>query len=49
VQNYDRIVGAHDLDHDRKEITKDEADHAWTAIQVILKELLNIEYEPYLE
>lgn len=24
---------------DRKEITKDEADHAWTAIQVILKDV----------
>jgi len=49
VHNFDRIVGAHDTQQDRKYISKDEADHAWTAIQVILRELLGIEYQPYLE
>lgn len=49
VQNLDRIVGAHDKQQDRKIITHDEADHAWTAIQVILKELMNIEYKPSLD
>ena len=49
VQNFDRIVGAHDKQTDRRYISKDEADHAWTAIQVILKELLGIKFEPYLE
>ena len=45
VQNFDRIVGAHDIQLDRKIITHDEADHAWSAIQVILRELMGIEYK----
>ncbi len=49
VQNLDRIVGAHDIQMDRKIITREEANHAWTAIQVILKELMHIEYDPHLE
>lgn len=49
VQNFDRIVGAHDLNLDRKYITKDETDHSWTAIQLILNELIDIDYKPYLE
>lgn len=49
VHNFDRIVAAHDIKQDRHIITKDEADHAWTAVQVILNQLLKMEYEPYLE
>jgi len=45
VVNLDRIVAAHDIKGDRHFITRKEADHIWTAIQIILKNLLNIHYE----
>ena len=49
VQRFDRNIGAHDKDKERHQLGKKEADHSWTAIRIILKELLNIEYNPLIE
>jgi HEPN domain-containing protein len=49
VQQHDRNVGAHDKDVERYQVGKKEADHSWTAIRIILKELLSIDYCPRLE
>jgi len=49
VQRFDRNIGAHDKDEERHQLGKKEADHSWTAIRIILKELLNIEYKPLIE
>ncbi len=42
VQKMDRNIAAHDSETERKRITKAEADHSWTAIRIILRDLLKI-------
>lgn len=49
VQRLDRNITAHDKDQERYQLGKKEADHSWTAIRIVLKELLNIEYKPLIE
>jgi len=43
VNNMDRIVCAHDIPPYEKTMGIEEANHAWTAIVIILKDLLKIE------
>jgi hypothetical protein len=43
VHNMDRIVCAHDIPPYDKTMGIEEADHAWTATVIILKDLLNVE------
>jgi hypothetical protein len=42
VQKMDRNICAHDSDRERQQMSQNEADHSWTAIRIILKELLEI-------
>lgn len=42
VQKMDRNIAAHDSDVERRRMTKAEADHSWTAIRIILRDLLKI-------
>ena len=43
VQKMDRNIAAHDSDEERTRMGKAEADHSWTAIRIILRDLLNID------
>jgi hypothetical protein len=36
-------------DAKRYSLGKKEADHSWTAIRIVMKELLNIDYNPSIE
>lgn len=45
VQKMDRNICAHDSDKERQQMSKDEADHSWSAIRIILKELLEIKID----
>ena len=49
VQRLDRNISAHGTDEERHQLGKKEADHSLTAIRIVLKELLNIEYKPLIE
>lgn len=49
VQRFDRNISAHGTDEERHQLGKKEADHSWTAIRIVLKELLNIDYIPLIE
>ena len=49
VQRFDRNISAHGADEERHQLGKKEADHSWTAIRIVLKELLNIDYRPLIE
>jgi hypothetical protein len=42
VQKMDRNICAHDSEKERQQMSQDEADHSWTAIRIILKELLGV-------
>lgn len=42
VQKMDRNICAHDSENERQQMSRDEADHSWTAIRIILKELLGV-------
>jgi len=49
VQKMDRNISAHDSDSERKRMTKAEADHSWTALKIILRELLKIDIKVRVE
>ncbi len=49
VQKMDRNIAAHDSDQERKRMEKAEADHSWTAIRIILRDLLNIDMKVRVE
>ena len=45
----DRNIAAHDSDEERTRMGKAEADHSWTAIRIILRDLLNIDMKVRVE
>lgn len=49
VQKMDRNISAHDSDEERKKMSKAEADHSWTAIRIILRDLLGIDIKIRVE
>lgn len=49
VQKMDRNIAAHDSDEERTRMGKAEADHSWTAIRIILRDLLNIDMKVRVE
>lgn len=49
VQKMDRNISAHDSDEERNRMGKAEADHSWTAIRIILRDLLKIDLKVRVE
>jgi hypothetical protein len=49
VQKMDRNIAAHYSDEERNRMGKAEADHSWTAIRIILRDLLNIDMKIRVE